>query len=273
MKLVCRRRERLRLVAVLGLLLGLVAGAWGVSVPSASGKAAGALTFEVDIPITYQPPSSASCPTGTPPEITCSSRTGAGVVRGLGRVEESYAYLLDESGCGQDSVRGLPSTARLTVPGKGEIDVRVSGTDCLRRVPPNPVIGTETFTVTGGSGKFAGASGGGTIAHVSEGPPAWRGRDTWTGTLTVPRPEFDLAPPVVSGAISRSVRALRRAKRVRVTYNVAATDDVDGGIPVSCQPRSGSRFRIGRTIVRCSATDSSANTATARFTIVVKRRR
>ena len=272
MRFIGKRTKRLRLVAVLSLSLGLAAGAWGVSVPSASGKAAGALTFEVEIPITYPP---ASCPAGTPPGITCSTRTGAGVVRGLGRVEESYAYLLDESpaGCSRESVRGLPSTARLTVPGKGEIDVRVSGTECLTRVPPNPVTGTETFTVTGGSGRFAGASGGGTIAHRSEGPPGWRGRDTWSGTLTVPGLEFDLTPPVLSGAISKSVRAPRRANRVRVTYNVTATDDVDGTVPVSCRPRSGSRFRVGRTVVRCSATDSSANTVTARFRIVVKRRR
>src|SRR5688500_9428238 len=100
MRFIGKRTKRLRLVAVLSLSLGLAAGVWGLSVPSASGKAAGALTFEVDIPITYPPALSASCPAGTPPGITCSTRTGAGVVRGLGRVEESYAYLLDESPAG-----------------------------------------------------------------------------------------------------------------------------------------------------------------------------
>jgi hypothetical protein len=64
-----------------------------------------------------------------------------------------------------------------------------------------------------------------------------------------------------------------RAKRVRVTYAVSARDDVDGAVPVSCFPRSGSRFDSGRTDVVCSATDASANTQTARFTITVKRRR
>ena len=67
--------------------------------------------------------------------------------------------------------------------------------------------------------------------------------------------------------------APRGAKRARVTYTVSARDEVDGSVPVSCQPRPGSRFRIGRTAVNCSAIDGSGNTATARFTITVKRRR
>jgi hypothetical protein len=60
---------------------------------------------------------------------------------------------------------------------------------------------------------------------------------------------------------------------VRVTYKVTATDDVDGPVPVACRPSSGSRFKIGRTIVTCSASDKTGNTATARFTVTVKRRR
>jgi HYR domain len=58
-----------------------------------------------------------------------------------------------------------------------------------------------------------------------------------------------------------------------VTFKVTATDDVDGAVPVSCQPRSGRRFPLGKPIVRCAATDSSGNTATAGFTVTVKRRR
>ena len=53
---------------------------------------------------------------------------------------------------------------------------------------------------------------------------------------------------------------------------VAATDDVDGSLPVSCQPKSGSRFKIGKTTVRCEATDSSGNTAKAAFRVTVRPR-
>ena len=82
-----------------------------------------------------------------------------------------------------------------------------------------------------------------------------------------------MTPPTLSGAVNKKVRARRGSKRVRVTYRVTASDAVDGSVPVSCQPRSGSRFKIGRTFVKCSATDSSANTVTARFAIVVKAQR
>jgi hypothetical protein len=76
-----------------------------------------------------------------------------------------------------------------------------------------------------------------------------------------------------SANVVREASSRADARRARVTYAVHASDAVDGTVPVSCRPRSGSRFRIGRTVVRCSATDSSGNTATARFTVRVKRRR
>jgi HYR domain-containing protein len=56
-----------------------------------------------------------------------------------------------------------------------------------------------------------------------------------------------------------------------VTFHVTAQDERDGALPVTCVPRSGSRFPIGRTVVKCGATDSSANTAGASFRITVKR--
>jgi flagellar hook assembly protein FlgD len=54
-----------------------------------------------------------------------------------------------------------------------------------------------------------------------------------------------------------------------VTYTATATDNVDGSIPVSCSPASGSTFPSGATTVQCSATDSHANTAFGSFTVTV----
>jgi hypothetical protein len=216
-----------------------------------------------------------TCPQGTPPEATeCFSRKGAADVRGLGRVQESWGPVVDENpaGCGPASLRFLPSVARLTVSGKGAIDVQVNGSDCLRFNPPSPVEGAETFTVTGGSGKFAGASGVGTINHFSNGPGS-PGHDTWSGTLVVPGFEFDLSPPTITGAVNNRVRAPRNTKLMRVRYHVSARDDVDGAVPIACQPKSGSLFPVGRrTVVRCSATDTSANTQAAQFAITVRPR-
>ena len=41
------------------------------------------------------------------------------------------------------------------------------------------------FTITGGSGMYAGATGTGTLSDVSYGPPTFSGKDTWTGTFKV----------------------------------------------------------------------------------------
>ena len=158
------------------------------------------------------------------------------------------------------------NTGRLLVAGKGEIQFTLAeGKRCvdLESVRYEP----QDFTITGGTGTFQGASGSGTLDHAAD---SGAGTDTWAGTLVVPGHEFDVAPPVLSGATSKTVRATRGAKRVRVTYTVTAKDAVDGPVPVNCAPRSGSRLPIGRTTVKCSATDTSANTANASFRIAVK---
>ena len=169
-------------------------------------------------------------------------------------------------------MRLLPATVQLSVAGKGEFELRVDGA-CLDRIPPAPVQGVERFTVVGGTGRYVGATGEGTVAHTSTGPPDWSGRDTWTGTLVVPGLEFDLTAPVVTEARNRVVRAPRGKKRVRVRYAVSARDDVDGAIHAACTPKSGAWFRVGRTRVRCSAADSSGNESRATFLVTVKRAR
>jgi hypothetical protein len=157
----------------------------------------------------------------------------------------------------------------LQVANKGSFEL--STTACWPfRLPTN--VGPFEFRVIGGSQAYAGASG--TLTFVSSvfaTPPG--ARDTWTGTLVAPGVEFDLTPPVLGGLRSRVVRAPKKAKRVRVRFTVTAQDGVDGRLPVTCAPRAGSFFRVGRTRVRCSAEDSSLNLATGSFTVTVKRRR
>ncbi|HSS50479.1 MAG TPA: hypothetical protein VLX28_16195 [Thermoanaerobaculia bacterium] len=54
-----------------------------------------------------------------------------------------------------------------------------------------------------------------------------------------------------------------------VTFTATATDNVDGALPVVCDPASGSTFDPGETIVDCRATDAHANVGTASFTVVI----
>ena len=202
----------------------------------------------------------------------CADRTGEAQVPGLGRVTEKYTWQARlDAPCATDSGRALAVRVRWMVAGKGEIEFALGeGAQCVDL--DSLRTQTQTFTVTGGTGRYAGASGSGTVERaLGEGFPR-RGVETWRGTLAVPGLEFDLAAPTLSGAVARTVRASTGARRTRVVYAVSANDGVDGTVPVTCTPRSGSRFAIGRTAVTC-ASDSSGNTRTGRFAITVRARR
>lgn len=255
--------RRLVLIAV------LVAAAAAGPASSESQRFAGTIAFEVTLATEYGP---VACPSGVPQDETgCSERTGQGTERGLGLVRAAYTLpvRVGPPTCPVDLNKPLATTMQLVVEGKGEIALALAdGTNCvdLDLVRNEP----QAFTVTGGTGVFVGASGSGKVARSLL---AGAGTETWTGTLVAPGHEFDLTPPAFSGATSRTVTAPKGAKSARVTFKVTATDNADGSVPAVCSPKSGSRFRIGRTTVRCEATDSSANTGKAAFTVTVKARR
>ncbi len=211
-----------------------------------------------------------------PPGVDeCAARTGEGRVPGLGTVTEAYAFLVNVGppSCAAGFGRARSTSVRHVVATKGEIHFALADGGCVEQESIRTQ--TQTFTITGGTGVYEGASGSGTVERVLGAPtPTGRhGRETWRGTLVVPGLEFDLTPPTVTGAVAKTVRAPRRAKRARVSFSVTAQDTVDGTVAVSCTRRSRSWFRLGRTRVTCSATDSSANTRTVRFTITVRPRR
>lgn len=214
----------------------------------------------------------AYCPAGLPPEADCVRFTGEGTIRGLGAVTTMYTKVLP--GVDPSCVVVQNNSAVITVAGKGTLEVVRPGTICT---PPAPfTAGPYTFAVTGGTGAYAGASGTLTfrssVGSIDGACQCGSAQDTWAGSITVPGHEFDLTPPTFSGATSKTFRAAKKAKQTRVRYAVAAQDAVDGPVPATCTPRSGSAFKAGRTKVQCSAADSSGNSARATFTITVKPR-
>ena len=54
-----------------------------------------------------------------------------------------------------------------------------------------------------------------------------------------------------------------------VTFTASATDAIDGALPVSCSPASGSTFPSGSTTVVCTATDAHANSDVGTFVVHV----
>ena len=81
--------------------------------------------------------------------------------------------------------------------------------------------------------------------------------------------EPDTTPPVITVPGSLSADATGPGGAV-VDYSASATDSVDGSVPVTCSPESGSTFAIGDTPVRCTATDAAGNSSEAWFMVHVR---
>jgi HYR domain len=256
--------RRVALATMLATLAAVVAAAPTPSQPTAS-------QLDLHASVNFVADTAAPCPPGSPATLTCPAATGEGAVPGLGAVKETLTEAVHHGPplCSGDNVKFLGFPARWVVANKGEIDFTLAPSPACFTFGP-----TVAFTVTGGTGIYAGASGSGTFSEVARpgNDGKWRGVHTWTGPLTVPGLDFDVTAPTISGASNKVVKVKSNARRARVSYAVTASDTVDGTVPVTCTPRPGSVFRIGRTTVRCVAIDSSANTATASFTVTVRKR-
>jgi hypothetical protein len=80
----------------------------------------------------------------------------------------------------------------------------------------------------------------------------------------------DTAPPVVQSH-GNLVAEATGSGGTHVAYTVpAATDSLDGAVPVACAPSSGSLFALGHTTITCSTQDAAGNTAASTFDIQVR---
>ena len=256
------------LIATSAALLALLVA--GVVTSGAATTQAGTLALNATLDMRGE---QVVCAPGANADTTCYRVAGQGLIPGLGRV--TYGYVVtpvgNVPGCDTVASWRVPGfDIELTVAGKGTIKLAIADSpECL--TIDGIYALSRPFTVTAGSGAYANAAGAGRYDRRLQ--ASREGTETLTGTLAVPGLTFDLTPPAIAGAGAKSVRAPRGAKRVRVSYRVTAADAVDGAVPVECTPRSGSSFKLGRTRVICSATDTSGNMATAQFPITVKRGR
>jgi hypothetical protein len=247
-----------RAVWVVTLAVALIA-----AVP-ASGRSLGQVslnaTFIADV-------SETSCPGGAPDGATCYSATATTKAPGLGTLQEAFV----EEITGTDCMHTTFVDATLSVAGKGAFNIAL--TDPNTCDPDFSVDVSVPFTITGGTSTYSNATGAGTLTFSgfrSTGPTSARETHTWAAQISAGT-DFDTTAPEISGAKSITVKSQKKNALVR--YTVTAVGAVDGSVPVKCTPKSGSRFTIGHTHVTCRATDGSDNTATARFTVTVKRAR
>jgi hypothetical protein len=218
----------------------------------------------------------ASCPAGYPASTECHSRPGGPVaVPGFGFVSESYVAAVDvaPTGCPTGTQKILSYPAQLMVKDRGAILITVAASDTCANTGVPVLSVAQAFTITGGTGVFADASGSGMVSRTNVGCCPGHATDNWEGTISAPAFVPDLTPPTINGAHKRVVRAPARVNRIRVRYRVTALDAIDGALRPTCRPRSGSRFRVGRrTTVRCSVSDLRANFRRTKFTVDVRRR-
>jgi HYR domain len=74
--------------------------------------------------------------------------------------------------------------------------------------------------------------------------------------------------PVVTVPADISVEATDATGAI-VTFTATATDKEDGPLTPTCTPPSGAKFKLGTTVVTCTAQDSANNTGTATFNVKV----
>ena len=264
-------KPRLLIATICAAALALPVGAL------ARDGASGSFQLDATFGAAYTFVGLAGCPPGTPSTtVECIRFLGTASIPGLGRVTESYTKSFDGTIC-PDQVTSFKN-AVFEVAGKGTIEVSMqSWPACADPAATTPTGVTSLLegTIDHGTGRFAGASGNLKLTnHVNppSSPLSGSASDIWTGTLVVPGMEFDLTPPVLTGATSKLVKVRKKAKFARVRFAVKAQDGVDGAIPVKCKPASGSRFKVGRRKVSCVAEDTSANVATTQFTVTVRRK-
>jgi len=108
---------------------------------------------------------------------------------------------------------------------------------------------------------------GDTLVHWTATDANGNSATTSTQTVSV----HDTTPPALVGMPADVTIGATVPTGVTYTYtNPTATDAVDSAPTVSCAPLSSSLFALGATIIECTASDFSGNTASASFTVDVQ---
>jgi hypothetical protein len=160
------RRTSLALVALIALLGAIPAGA--------------AATTQVPFHATLTETSSAT-PCGG--HFLCVTVNGTGEATQLGRTSESSSPLVDTSTNPAPGCFSETRTTTLTAANGDQLTLAGPGLDC--NTSATTASTSDTWTVTGGSGRFTGAQGSGTDS-ASVDLTNGNAVSVYTGTLSVP---------------------------------------------------------------------------------------
>jgi hypothetical protein len=169
--------------ATLVLVLSFASATAAAPAASEPQVAAGKLDFQLTL--RQSGPFQLPCPTDA---IACVPWTGSGLVRGLGKVALTYNWFLGVGppACLADFAKRLTTIGRLGVAAKGTIFFTFAEEE--RCVPFEHgraawLYEPQEFTITGGTGRFAAATGRGTreLRPIVAGAPA--ATEAWMATL------------------------------------------------------------------------------------------
>jgi large repetitive protein len=146
---------------------------------------------------------------------------------------------------------------RLQLP--AAVDVEASGPRGAHAVWPSSTSPGAVVVCKPGSGRIFPVG----VTHVV--CTARAGRRATTGGFDVV--VKDTTPPRIEALAS--VHVATTADATAVAFRVVAVDTVEGTVAVVCRPASGSTFPVGRTAVRCDASDSRRNSARRTMTVTV----
>ena len=144
--------------------------------------------------------------------------------------------------------------------------------------PPNPSSSTNRHTTSTSSPGHPRWTRERTMAPPTSTSTAMLGRSMAMEMAAPSRTWVPMSSAAASQTRRRRRSPCRSAQSIDATspagaiasYEASATDDVDGPVPVTCEPPSGSLLPIGDTTVECAASDSAGNTAEASFNVHVK---
>lgn len=103
------------------------------------------------------------------------------------------------------------------------------------------------------------------IAPEQEAPPPTEPQVIVEGE---PVANLDVTPPVITVPDTIELDSDTR-NGLFVKYAVSAVDDVDGNVPVACEPKFNTFFEVGTTKVYCVASDNAGNTSDASFDVII----
>jgi len=163
------------------------------------------------------------------------------------------------------SLTGLDTTAPvITVPSDISVTQTTVGGAAVSYVvtssDPDDSVATSSCTPASGSTFAVGAT---TVKCSATDTAGNSSSASFTVKVTA------AGPPVITVPAFRTLGALIATGLV-VNYDVTAKDPIDGAIPATCSPPSGSTLPVGTTTVTCTATDKSGRTATKTFDVTVE---